>query len=228
MKPFLVILTDSLGLPRLDPARVELEQTWPQLLRAALPGVAIHQVSVGTSTGDDLLTQLSYVEGFGPSLTIVQAGIVDCAPRAFGRTELALLKSFAPGRLLLSFLRPGMIHWLRRTRHLSYASPEEFAKTVARTRKATDGRILWLQILGSSTYEDKVPGISRSISRFNAILQDQLGNGFVNLDCVGDAELATDGHHLNVAGHRKVFDTVMKRVNDTWPVSVQRVVTEMQ
>ncbi len=54
MKKILVI-TDSLGLPRKDPEECLFENTWPFLLKKN--GFIIHQVSIGGATIDQLYRQ---------------------------------------------------------------------------------------------------------------------------------------------------------------------------
>src|SRR5688500_17972440 len=91
-KKKILIITDSLGLPRAVPEVCSYEQTWPFLLNNA--GYQIHQVSIGGATVSELYRQLEYHYLFLPDLVIVQSGIVDCAPRALGKFESLLLNKF--------------------------------------------------------------------------------------------------------------------------------------
>lgn len=212
MKPLVVILSDSLGLPRSAPERVEVEHTWPQLLRTALPYATVHQVSLGGATTSELLAQLSYVDGSRIDLLIVQAGIVDCAPRAFSKRELDLLQSFKLGRLVLAALKGRGTRLLRRIRRISYVQPTVFAANVLSLKNAVRCNILWLEIVGSSNYDSLVPGITKSIRLFNRIIAERLGDSYVPLSRLRDQELMEDGHHLNEIGHRKVFETLTERI----------------
>ncbi len=69
MKKILVI-TDSLGLPRKDPEECLYENTWPILLKKN--GFIIHQVSIGGATIDQLYRQVAYHKLFNPDIVIIQ------------------------------------------------------------------------------------------------------------------------------------------------------------
>jgi hypothetical protein len=210
VSPVVVILADSLSLPRTEPELVEPHETWPHLVRARLPSAIVHQVSLGGATTDDLLEQFEYVAGFDIRLLIVQAGVVDCAPRALRQREQLALRMLGMGPLMRSTAGRRCLRWLRSRRKITYLSAERYLAN-ARRLHSRPGRLLWLQIVGSSTYDQQVPGVRASIASFNQSLAALLGDAFVPLADVGDTELMADGHHLNVAGHRRVFDALMKK-----------------
>jgi hypothetical protein len=210
MNPVVVILTDSLALPRAEPQRVEVADTWPQLLRAALPHITFHQISVGGATTDGLLEQFKYVEGLAIRSVVVQAGIVDCAPRALGQRELLALRLLGLGPLLRSSPGARFLRWLRGRRGITYLSARTFAANAARLNELSGGHLLWLQIVGATGYDTIVPGVGASIRKFNKVLSVTLREAFVPL-AVGDEHFMSDGHHLNAAGHRMVFESLMSR-----------------
>lgn len=92
----ILVITDSLGLPRDYPERCIYSDTWPALLKK--DGHIIHQISIGGATVSELADQLlSYHLSFCPDVVLFQSGIVDCAPRAFTRNELFFVKKQSSG-----------------------------------------------------------------------------------------------------------------------------------
>jgi hypothetical protein len=211
LKPVVVILGDSLGLPRAEPQRVEVHETWPQLVRSALADATVHQVSQGGATSDDLLAQFEYLSGLDIRLLIVQSGIVDCAPRALRQREQLALRMLGLGPLLRSGAGRRCLRWLRSRRNITYLPVQQFMANALRLRDRARCRLLWLQIVGASGYEQQVPGVGASIAEFNRHLAQSLGEAFVPLAAIGDGELMSDGHHLNAAGHRRVFEALMQK-----------------
>ena len=76
----LLLITDSLGLPRLFPEKTEYEDTYPNLLKKHF---IIMQYSKGGGTIIELYEQTGYFKAFEPDVIILQSGIVDCAPRPY-------------------------------------------------------------------------------------------------------------------------------------------------
>lgn len=202
-RPRVFIVSDSLGLPRQTPEHVAIDATWPQLLRDELPGACVYQLSLGGATTDDLVPQLSYLLGQEPSLVVVQAGIVDCAPRAFRQSELALLQATRVGRFMLARLERSAFKYLRRVRNVSYVSQRRFHHNINQVLGQFDCPVIWISIVGGSDYDRIVPNVSARIRSYNALLEQRLGADFLDLSAdIEDRHLMSDGHHLNEAGHR--------------------------
>lgn len=202
-RPRVFIVSDSLGLPRQTPEFVPLEATWPQLARNELPEAYIYQLSLGGATTDDLLAQFRYLLGQQPSLVIVQAGIVDCAPRAFRQSELLLLRSTRIGRFVLDRLERSAFAYLRRVRNVSYVSESRFRHNIEQMVGQFDCPVIWIGIVGRSDYDKIVPNVSMRIRSYNALLEQRFGAHFLDLSAaIRDQHLMADGHHLNEAGHR--------------------------
>ena len=86
----ILLLSDSIALPRVRPEKVTFEETYPNLLRQK--GFKIHQVSIGGATSTTLLSQLHYHIHFSPDIVILQVGIVDCAPRFANKYEIFIIR----------------------------------------------------------------------------------------------------------------------------------------
>ena len=98
-----LILTDSLGLPRTSPENLAYEDTWCYSLKDKYD---VLQISIGGGVIGEIYKQCQYYKGFKPDIVIIQMGIVDCAPRILGKTENLLLNSNPVTRKILSKILP--------------------------------------------------------------------------------------------------------------------------
>ena len=88
------LVTDSGANPRSFPASaaVQLEETYPYLLRDALPGSTFYQLSFGNIATEDLVSQATaYLTHWRPHFIVVQSGLTDCRPEAFSEVQKAVI-----------------------------------------------------------------------------------------------------------------------------------------
>lgn len=81
-----LILTDSIGNPRVFPVDdiVELEETYPYILRNVYSESIFWQLSYGNLSTEELVNQaIGYLTQWEPDFIIIQSGINDCRPEAF-------------------------------------------------------------------------------------------------------------------------------------------------
>lgn len=201
----ILILTDSLGLPRNKPEFCSFDDTWPVLLRKN--GRNIHQVSIGAATSQVLLKQVTYQKAFNPNLVIIQVGIVDCAPRFMSNKELDFTGALGACGRVLRFLFNRK--WIKKLRNISYINEVDFKKNILKIQNDFDCPILALGILpASSEYENILPGVTKKINLYNNILEQNF-KYFLStnetLDCNG---IMKDHHHLNKTGHYYLFKII--------------------
>lgn len=209
MSKRILILSDSLALPRNKPEVCLHHQTWPELLKAK--GFCVHQVSIGGATSSDLLTQLNYHISFEPNLAVLQVGIVDCAPRFMTKNELAFFKNFGiVGKAIIAFSNKNIV---RRIRNTTYTSPKKFEENISSIIKKLEPiPVLILGIVPAfDEYEKKLPGINKRIVQFNTVLQKF--NHYISLQDFDKEGIMSDHHHLNPLGHRIIFDKIINRIS---------------
>jgi hypothetical protein len=90
MKKVILVLTDSLGLPRSSPETCKFKETWPEILRNE--GYKIRQCSIGGGTSSDLAKQVTYYEEVPLRACVIQVGIVDCTPKFATKFEIGIIK----------------------------------------------------------------------------------------------------------------------------------------
>jgi len=208
----LLVLGDSLTLPRNTPEACAYEQTWPVLLKQFYE---VHQVSIGGGTVRDIYRQIEYHIAFKPDYVILQSGIVDCAPRALSAFELEVLnKIWLTRKLVLPFVKQNT-HFLRKWRNKKYSNPNVYRDFLVKIKKRfSEADVYALGILpGNIEYERTVPGINDSISLYNRLLRDTFAERFISLDNIDANGVMSDHIHLNKLGHEFVFHSVKARLN---------------
>jgi lysophospholipase L1-like esterase len=199
MSKRILLLTDSLPLPRFKPEVCEYIHTYPELLKQH--GYIVHQVSIGGATSGDLLTQVNYHKAFNPDYIFVQVGIVDCAPRFFTRLELELYRKLKRvGKTIME---------LRKTRKKVYTNSNGFEANINTIQKRYGNiPVYFLGILpATEIYEKLLPGITQNIKTYNAILS-KMAN-FIPTDDFNFSGIMSDGHHLNANGHQQLFKKIV-------------------
>lgn len=210
MKKILVI-TDSLGLPRPAPEVVEYEQTWVYMLSQQSQ---VWQHSSGGSTIRELYSQIEYFKMFNPDIVIIQSGIVDCAPRAMSKFENEFInKVWLTKKLAKKFLKEKTLNFLRRKRSCFYTSAYDYEKFVNLFKKAFSDKLYWVGIVPANAgYEKKIPGITLQIEKYNKILNRNLSGKFINSDNLTEKDVMSDFIHLTVSGHLSVFENIKKQI----------------
>lgn len=199
-----LMITDSLAFPRLEPDSVPYEHTYVALLKDAFPQCDFIHHGRGGSTLVDLYKHSAYYHGtVKPDLVLMHSGVVDCAPRALTEIEqqvIARLPLLGPllGRLVRRHSRA-----LRRARRMTYTSIDVFSAYVDRFDELFDN-VHWVGILPvSDAYEQAVNGMRANVARYNAVLG---AHRFINTDSLSVSDIMSDFHHLNMSGHRKMFE----------------------
>ncbi|NOS93109.1 MAG: SGNH/GDSL hydrolase family protein [Cyclobacteriaceae bacterium] len=204
----LLVLGDSLSLPRIQPEFCAYEDTWPILLKE---NFKVHQVSIGGGTITDIVRQVEYHKIFAPDVVILQCGIVDCAPRALSMFELEFIKKLWGIRKILLPIIKKYSSKIRSLRNKTYTAPSEFKKSLARIKETFPTcSILMIGILPPcKEYEKQVPGISLRINQFNALLRDQSVENFISMDRIDRSSIMSDFIHLNPSGQRFIYDKIV-------------------
>ncbi|RAW01301.1 SGNH/GDSL hydrolase family protein [Pseudochryseolinea flava] len=202
-----LILGDSLTLPRFKPESCKHEDTWPVLLQDYFD---VHAISIGGGTIKDLHRQLEYHIAYKPDYVIIQSGIVDCAPRALGLLELEVMQQFwVTKRLVLPIVRK-QSKYLRGFRNKTYTTPRDFASYLQKIRMQLGAvEMFSIGILPSCPeYEIIVPGVTKRVKQFNEILKNLFQENFIPTDTIDRAGIMSDHIHLNKDGHQFIFNSV--------------------
>jgi lysophospholipase L1-like esterase len=209
MSFLIAALTDSLGLPRGGAEPTTARQTWPMLLRAAVDDV-VH-IGIGGATVTQLSGQLPYALSSSPDLVIVQAGIVDCAPRALRLWERTALQQLPGGRRISRVIEK-RARLLRRVRNIAFTAPDTFRETCAAMKTRAGASALWWVGIVDAGDEAQVPGIRRRIAAYNDILRTTFADRFIDVSAMPDSGVCADHHHLTSTGHAFVARTLLDRL----------------
>lgn len=209
MSKCILVLGDSLALPRLTPDFCPYDSTWPELLRK--DGHRVIQVSIGGATSHDLNAQAGTyykLETMPIDLVIIQSGIVDCAPRFAHKFELKIYQSIPLiGKGIISMLNR---NWVRKLRNITYMKPKKYRQNIQKMiRQYHPKPVFLLGILPAlSGYEKQLPGISKNTAIYNAILKSN--PNFIDLQGMPENGIMSDFHHLNAVGHAFIYEQLTK------------------
>lgn len=200
-----LLLTDSLSLPRrYENGTVSWEDIYYNKLRKHFPDVEFILVAMGGATITQLFLSLNYYRETKPDLVILQSGIVDCAPRALSQLEQQIVIKLRMFRLVHPFTK-----FFRKSRNLTYTKPGVFEETLLKIKNSfPDKPFVSIGILpGCEAYDKKVPGVSRKIEEYNALLRKH--STFIdNRDFPRDG-IINDFHHLNEKGHDEIYNKLV-------------------
>ncbi|MEI3801748.1 MULTISPECIES: hypothetical protein [unclassified Chitinophaga] len=202
-----IIITDSLGLPRSTPESVQFEDTYIEKLKDRYKDIKFISLSLGGATLATLKEQyFNYFQPVNPDLVIVHAGIVDCAPRALKKWEAAVINSNFVSRKIYSVLFKRHTTFIRKVRKLTYTPMAQFEKMVGEFGHLLQDKVVWFTIIPARTvYEEQLPGIADNINNYNSALKSVLGSRVIDLADMPDEGIMSDHHHINEIGHRHVY-----------------------
>jgi hypothetical protein len=207
-----LILSDSLALPRHIPENVVYEDTWVELFRSANPNSIISQLSIGGATIDKLWSQYFYHKNFRPDICIIQCGIVDCSPRALTEFEQYVINSNRYTRKIGNLIIPKVKGFLRKNRYIQLTSHSKFRSTLELFKAEKMKTVVVGIIPAPDEYNIKVPGILENITHYNKILEDVFGDFFIDTNDIKQDCLMSDFHHLNKKGHAAVFEKIQSKI----------------
>jgi hypothetical protein len=202
VKPKILILSDSVALPRkIARGSVAWEETYIYALRENFLSYEVINVSIGGATIRDLRNQANYYKILQPDIVVLQCGIVDASPRAFGRIDLELIKKAH----LFRFTKP-FVSFLRKKRSHHYTSLKDFDRCLSELRAELNApKFISLGIIPASTeYEKKMPGITKSIERYNQILKNN--SLYLSTENIPRSGICEDHHHVNGLGQEYLFN----------------------
>lgn len=208
-KKRILIISDSLALPRIKPEEVLYEDTYPYMLRG---NYEILQISFGGGTIKEIVHQAHYYLSYKPDIIILHSGIVDCAYRAFpvfvdkGAVYSKFLDLYK--RTLAKIISPRFLRNLFRYR---YTKPLDFEASLHVLRNDfPNAKLLAIGIVqASSDYVKLIPGIDKSIVQYNDIIKRVVGPGFIDLSELPTDGVMSDHHHINKIGHRFIYTSII-------------------
>jgi hypothetical protein len=215
----ILVLTDSAANPRSFPPSmvVQVEETYPYLLRRAFPSAVFYQLSFGNIVTEDLVSQaVAYLTHWKPDFIVVQSGLADCRPEAFSEAEKAVIKRLPDwlfGNLKKNLYHPAII----RRRQLHRVSPEGYRKSARKLKMVfAKSQVLWLEICAGVDYEQERPGVGSRMAEYNLILRGIFGDNVVaTQDLVhGVNGFNQDQIHWVVSAHRAVGQRLIERIRD--------------
>jgi lysophospholipase L1-like esterase len=225
----LAVYGDSLAMPRVTD-RLDYVETYPEAFRAGLETargapVDLYNRSRGGATIRTLFGEWANdATYFGPAptgITVIQGGIVDCAPRPTPRIVRHGVGAL-PGpvrRRAIRFLHDHRAELLRAGLVWRVTQPTAFSAVLRRWLREASVQVSGLYVLTIAPTTEAMnahsPGLGDSIERYNELIADAVRSvalPHVQLVDVHAAILAlpggveryinpSDGHHITREGH---------------------------
>lgn len=214
LKNKILIIGDSLCLPRSKPEVVEFIETWPYLLNYNNK-FEVMQLSIGGGTIKTLYEQSFYYLGFQPDFVVIQSGIVDCAPRALSWLEKEVINSSRALSLIFSRFMPTNL--MRKYRNLTYTNACEYRRLIKEfSNQFPNAKVIFIGIVPASIeYEVSLPNISKNIKCYNEIIENEINikkDTFLNVNEIPSKGIMSDYHHLNSIGHKWLSDKILSLI----------------
>ena len=209
MKKRIVILGDSLGMPRPD---IKLEETYPYLLQQKLSQAYVYAKhkrandSAVQSQHLNLQDDLQYMDA---DILVIHLGIVDCAPRLFSRRQqhsLQYLKFI--NRFIIAFMSKRRMFF---TKHFPkvYVNIDDFEENMQKlilAGKKYAKRVLVVNIADTTeSNKQRSYGFENNIREYNRVLSclsEKHGVELIDFfSLTTEAMLLDDGIHLSVEGN---------------------------
>lgn len=212
----LLIFSASLALPRaVEGSWTSYEETWPAILKRKLPNIEINHCGIGSGTTSDLVYQLRYWKAYQPDMVILQAGLGDCVPRAFKKSEIEILNLFLPKRFVFYLTQKFKVK-LRSIRNICHTNKYRFRKNILRFNSVYHD-VYALAICSDRSKKSNLPGYIHQIESYNHIIRDCLQESFINLDHLKSSDFVEDGFHLSKEGHIAIAKKILNLIRQKFP-----------
>lgn len=213
----ILILSDSLALPRsVDGVTLlRYEDTWPNLLRAAMPHLEFAQASVGSITLCELLAQVPYWRPFNPDMAIIQAGLNDCLDRALHRFELEFCKKFKRFGRHVQIVTGKHAPFFRKIRNIRYCSEVDYRQCLSALKGALPEVIMLGIVVDRMAPVTRFPHCRERIDRYNDLGRGIFGDHFIDLSGLGNGHTQNDQFHVQASGHRIIANQLQKMLTAT-------------
>ena len=217
----LLFITDSLGLPRLDPEVLLDDDAWVTKVSDGLYNQFRFFQYLQAGLSSDLLVGAlaSQLGAYKPDIIVLQLGIVDSSPRTMTLIEKTLVGRL-PGFLrnpILGFVRQ---HYAKiiKFRDISYVSPDRFQSNLVTLRNYfKSAKFVVIPIApANSEYKLKNPLIERNIDEYNRRLELVFNSDYLHSAYDGgnvEELFMKDNHHLNIVGHSVLAGNVLSLLN---------------
>lgn len=213
----IVILGDSLGLPRID---LPYESTYPFLLQEVLNGK--YRVIARNIRANDTSVQLKNlfddVGLFKPDIVILQLGIVDCAPRLFWRFEAKIVGYIDKYINIISIISR-FRYPLTKVFPKVYVSKKSFKNNLVNIFYYLEERQIKVIVVGITSTTpcnmEKSFNYDNNIRDYNNMLYNLIPDKrlFIDMYKHGSNILLQDGIHLNIIGSKILSDEIAQKLS---------------
>ncbi|MFT6989284.1 MAG: lysophospholipase L1-like esterase [Paraglaciecola sp.] len=221
IKKKVLIITDSLGLPRCIPEEVSDDDTWCYKLTDHFSGK--YNFRFFRHRGLDTAALIHHLKASinayqKPDIVILQIGVVDCYPRALSLTHLSMIKKTPKfvQDIIHKIVNKNYEYFVNSSDN-RYVKPVDFVsnlKVISEQFKMTNLYVLPIAP-ACNHYIKRNSKIEESIDLYNEYLKDVFGEKVLSsmYKCTNiDNLFLSDGHHLSSYGHDLVFRSLISTI----------------
>ena len=208
----LLLITDSLGIPRTYPEIVMDDDCWTHKIAHSLPYKTYIYSREGMTSKKVVNDLTRYLSAYEPDVVILQIGVVDCAPRALSYTELKIIRSIPIFNKYIHKIIKKYHTYLIKKRKIVYTSKCDFRENISKIKSHyKNKKVIIIPICQTSDeHEKKIPGFKRNVSEYNKILKEF--DSVLNPYGEHQEILMSDGHHINNNGNNLVYKCVQDAI----------------
>ncbi|RJE77350.1 hypothetical protein BGP78_09055 [Pseudoalteromonas sp. MSK9-3] len=216
-KTKVLILTDSLGLPRSPPEETVDDDVWIYKLTDAFSSTCSFRMLRQRALDSSRL-----IENIDSSLkayknvdfVILQVGIVDCYPRAISKENLRWINKTPKWvqNFIHKRVKANEQYYIERDDN-RFVKPNEYLKNIEKLKNVFPSSKFLVVPIGPAceSYAKKNSKLKASIEQYNHILAKSFPTGYLSKTFEGvilEDMYISDGHHLSKQGHIRVFNSL--------------------
>ncbi|MGW8169127.1 MAG: SGNH/GDSL hydrolase family protein [Sulfurovaceae bacterium] len=210
MKQRIVILGDSLGMPRPE---IKFEETYPYIFQENIPRSEVyakHRRANDSAIQSEFLNIQDDIEYMQADILVMHLGIVDCAPRLFSKREQNALRYFKKiNKYIIAFMS-NRRYFFTKLFPKVYVDIKSYEKNMRRlilSGKKSAKRVIVVNISDTSAENKKRSyHFENNIKDYNEVLFKLAKENSVELlniyEISDESILLDDGIHLNIRGNQ--------------------------
>ncbi|MEZ8943710.1 hypothetical protein AB6E30_06610 [Vibrio sp. 10N.247.311.12] len=212
----ILLLTDSLGYPRMSVGSPSASNVWTYRLARKLKGKYnfFFDIKTGRTTSEIVDNLLPHFAAYQAEVIIIQVGIVDCYPRALSKIELQVISRIPILNSFFKMLIKKYYKEIINLRKINYVDEGTFENNIRDIKSFfCNSQVIFLPIAPpNKKYCNINPLVELNISKYNSILSKVVGEQcdvsfFDDLDA--EKAYVSDNHHFSDYGHAYTYKKLL-------------------
>lgn len=222
MKKKLVILGDSLSMPRINDG-VLYEDSYPSILANSIDFEVINRSRRANDTNEQLKLQNSFddVTSIKPDIVVLHLGIVDCSPRLFSRLGNKVINKLKYiNKYIIKIMSKNRFFFTKLFKKV-YVNIDKYKSNMEQIidfLKENNVEHIFIINICSTNKENSLRSFNfeKNIEDYNNVIDEVAKKTRVTIidmrKYTPEEILIQDGIHLNKNGNKIIADSIIKRI----------------